>query len=182
MMKEGSYFLNLARGPVVEIQPLVEAIKSGKIIGAGVDVFPEEPKTNNDPFVSELMGLPNVILTPHIGGSTAEAQENIGEYVPAKLISYINTGTSYGSVNFPNLQLPDLKNAHRLIHIHENKPGVLAKMNEIYAKHDVNILGQYLKTVEKMGYVITDVDKQNEQELQEELKGINGTLKFRILY
>lgn len=182
MMKEGSYFLNLARGPVVEIEALVEVIKSGKIIGAGVDVFPTEPKTNNDPFVSELMGLPNVILTPHIGGSTAEAQENIGEYVPSKLISYVNTGTSYGSVNFPNLQLPDLKNAHRLINIHENKPGVLAKMNEIFAKHNVNILGQYLKTVEKMGYVITDVDKQHEPELKEELKAINGTLKFRILY
>ncbi|MCP4520145.1 MAG: phosphoglycerate dehydrogenase [Cytophagales bacterium] len=182
LMKEGSYFLNLARGPVVEIEALVEALKSGKVIGAGVDVFPTEPKTNKDPFESELIGLDNVILTPHIGGSTAEAQENIGEYVPSKLISYINTGTSYGSVNFPNLQLPKLKDAHRLIHIHLNKPGVLAKINEILAKYNANILGQYLKTVEGMGYVITDIDQRQDQALQEELKGIEGTLKFRILY
>ncbi len=181
-MKDGSYFLNLARGPVVQIEHLVEAVKSGKVLGAGVDVFPEEPKTNNDPFVSELVGLDNVILTPHIGGSTAEAQENIGEYVPSKLISYVNSGTSYGSVNFPNLQLPLLKDAHRLIHIHESKPGVLANINEVLANNNANILGQYLKTVEGMGYVITDIDQRQDQELKDELKAIDGTLKFRILY
>jgi len=181
-MKQGAVFLNLARGPVVDIIALKEAILNGKIRGTGVDVFPEEPKSNNDPFESELRGLPNTILTPHVGGSTQEAQENIGDFVPSKMMDYINTGNTALSVNFPNLTLPPLKNAHRLIHIHLNKPGVLAKINNVLADHEANIVGQYLKTNETVGYVITDINKQYDKDLAKALKKIEHTIKFRVLY
>ncbi|OEK01652.1 3-phosphoglycerate dehydrogenase [Roseivirga sp. 4D4] len=182
MMKDGAVFLNLARGPVVDIPALKEAVSSGKVRGTGVDVFPEEPKSNNDPFNSELIGLPNTILTPHIGGSTQEAQENIGDFVPGKIMDYINTGNTALSVNFPNLTLPPLENAHRLIHIHENKPGVLAEINNVLAAHEANIVGQYLKTNESIGYVITDIDKEYGKDLAKALKKIEHTIKFRVLY
>ncbi len=182
LMKKGVIFLNLSRGHIVDIPALVNAIKQGKVIGTGVDVFPEEPKTNNEEFISELRNLPNVILTPHIGGSTEEAQANIGNFVPAKLLEYINNGSTYGSVNFPELQLPLLKNSHRLLHIHANVPGILAKMNTIFAKYHINIHGQYLKTNEQIGYVITDVAKEYADEVVQELKGIDNTIKFRLLY
>jgi D-3-phosphoglycerate dehydrogenase / 2-oxoglutarate reductase len=181
-MKNGVIFLNLSRGHVVEIPALVEAIKSGKIRGAAVDVFPYEPKSNNEEFINELRGLPNVILSPHIGGSTEEAQFNIAEFVPNRILDYINTGNTFQSVNFPNLQLPELKNAHRLIHLHDNVPGILAKINNILADHNINILGQYLKTNEQVGYVITDIDKQYDKEVINSLKAIPNTTKFRILY
>jgi D-3-phosphoglycerate dehydrogenase / 2-oxoglutarate reductase len=181
-MKDGVIFLNLSRGHVVEIPALVNAIKSGKVYGAAVDVFPYEPKTNDEEFINELRGLKNVILTPHIGGSTEEAQSNIGEFVPNKLLQYINTGSTYGAVNFPELQLPILDNAHRLLHVHENVPGILAKINTIFAAHGVNIHGQYLKTTDKIGYVITDISKEYSKEMVEELKNINNTIKFRMLY
>ncbi len=182
LMKQGVIFLNLSRGHIVDIPALVNAIKQGKVIGTGVDVFPEEPKTNNEEFISALRDLPNVILTPHIGGSTEEAQANIGNFVPAKLLEYINNGSTYGSVNFPELQLPLLKNSHRLLHIHANVPGILAKMNNIFAKYHINIHGQYLKTNEQIGYVITDVAKEYADEVVQELKGIDNTIKFRLLY
>ncbi len=182
MMKDGVIFLNLARGPVVDILALKEAILSGKVIGAGVDVFPEEPKSNNDPFTSELMGLPNTILTPHIGGSTLEAQENIADFVPRKIMDYINTGNTENSVNFPNITLPPLKDAHRLIHIHKNRPGVLAKINNTLAEFEANIVGQHLKTNETIGYVITDINKQYGKELSKAMKKIEHTIKFRMLY
>lgn len=182
LMKDGAVFINLARGPVVDIPALKAAIESGKVKGAGVDVFPEEPKSNNDPFQSELKGLPNTILTPHIGGSTQEAQENIGDFVPSKMMDYINTGNTALSVNFPNLTLPPLKDAHRLIHIHENKPGVLAKINNVLADHDANIVGQYLKTNETIGYVITDIDKLYGKDLAKAMRKIEHTIKFRVLY
>ncbi|MDR5589810.1 phosphoglycerate dehydrogenase [Christiangramia sp. SM2212] len=181
-MKEGTIFLNLARGQVVDVDALRKHMESGKITGAGVDVFPKEPKTNQEEFESTLRGLPNVILTPHIGGSTEEAQENIGNFVPGKIINYINTGGTTNSVNFPNLQLPTLENAHRLIHIHHNKPGIIAHINKILAAHDINIVGQYLKTNETIGYVITDIDKEYDADVIKELKGIQGTIKFRVLY
>lgn len=181
-MKENVIFLNLSRGHVVEISALVEAIKSGKVWGAAVDVFPYEPKTNDEEFISELRGLPNVILTPHIGGSTEEAQANIGEFVPAKLLQFMNNGSTYGSVNFPELQLPPLENAHRLLHIHHNVPGILAQINNVFAKYQVNIIGQYLKTTERTGYVITDVAKEYSEEIVNELKLIDNTIKFRMLY
>jgi len=181
-MKEGSVIINLSRGHVVNLEALRKNILSGKIIGAAIDVYPEEPKTNDEDFESILKGLPNVILTPHIGGSTLEAQENIAQFVPQKLMDYINTGSTTNSVNFPNLQLPILKDAHRLIHIHYNTPGILAKINELLAKHQINIDGQYLKTNETIGYVITDVNKAYDESIIKELKNLEGTIKFRVLY
>lgn len=182
LMKDGVIFLNLARGFVVDIPALVEALKSGKVAGAGVDVFPEEPKTNNDPFESELMGLENVLLSPHIGGSTEEAQEMIGHYVPERLLEYINNGSTTGSVNFPEVQLPLLQDSHRLLHIHNNVPGIMAKINNIFAKHNINVRGQYLKTNEKIGYVIVDVEISYTPEFLEELKEIPETIRFRKLF
>lgn len=182
MMKKGAILVNLSRGHVVEIPALKEALESGHLAGCAVDVFPEEPKNNSEPFVSELIGLPNTILTPHIGGSTLEAQENIARFVPGKIMEYINTGNTFNSVNFPNIQLPFLQNAHRLIHVHQNEPGVLAKINRILADYEINIVGQYLKTNEKIGYVITDIDKAYTEEAIQALKAIPGTIRFRILY
>lgn len=181
-MKDGALFLNLSRGHVVEITALVGALRSGKLGGAAVDVFPHEPANNQEPFISELRGLPNVILTPHIGGSTTEAQENIAHFVPGRIMEYINTGNTYQSVNFPNIQLPELKDAHRLIHIHRNVPGVLANINNVLAQNQVNILGQYLKTNEQVGYVITDIDKAYDKQVINDLKQVQHTIKFRILY
>ncbi|MGB3618929.1 MAG: phosphoglycerate dehydrogenase [Catalinimonas sp.] len=181
-MKPGAVFLNLARGQVVDIPALVEVLKSGHLAGAGVDVFPEEPKNNQETFVSELRGLPNVLLSPHVGGSTQEAQFNIAEYVPGKLIDYVNTGSTFMSVNFPNLQLPTFKRAHRLLHIHRNVPGVLAQINRVLSEHGTNIVGQYLKTNEEIGYVITDVDRKYDRDVIKALRGVPNTIKFRVLY
>jgi len=182
LMKKGAILVNLSRGHVVEIPALRNAILSGHLAGCAVDVFPEEPKNNSEPFESELIGLPNTILTPHIGGSTLEAQENIARFVPGKIMEYINTGNTYNSVNFPNIQLPFLKDAHRLIHLHRNEPGVLAKINQILANYEVNIVGQYLKTNENIGYVITDINKAYSPDAINELKEIPGTIRFRMLY
>ncbi|MBX2844592.1 MAG: phosphoglycerate dehydrogenase [Saprospiraceae bacterium] len=182
LMKDNVIFLNLARGKVVDIPALKAAIESGKIGGTGVDVFPKEPKSNDEAFESDLMGARNTILTPHIGGSTEEAQENIGHFVPGKIMAYINTGSTYGSVNFPNVQLPNFEGAHRLLHIHKNVPNVMAQINQILAKHETNILGQHLKTNEHIGYVITDIDKAYSDAVLKELKDIEATIWFRILY
>jgi D-3-phosphoglycerate dehydrogenase len=182
LMKDGVIFMNLSRGHVVDIAALADAVKSGKVAGASVDVFPYEPKTNAESFESELRGLPNVILTPHIGGSTEEAQENIGHFVPAKLLEFMNNGSSYGSVNFPEVQLPKLKDSHRLLHIHANVPGVLAKLNQIFANNNINITGQYLKTNESIGYVIVDIAKGYTEEFIQEVKEVEGTIRFRMLY
>jgi len=182
MMKKGVIFLNLSRGHIVDVKALRENILSGKVAGCSVDVFPHEPISNEEEFVSELRGLPNTILTPHIGGSTLEAQENIGNFVPSKMMDYINTGSTSNSVNFPNLTLPILENAHRLIHIHNNVPGILAKINQILATNGINIVGQYLKTNEHIGYVITDINKEYDKEVIKELRAIENTIKFRVLY
>jgi len=181
-MKDGAVFLNLSRGHVVEMNALAAALKSGKLRGAAVDVFPVEPLSNDDSFHTELFGMPNTILTPHIGGSTAEAQEDIADYVPEKLIQYVNSGSTYGSVNFPHLQLPTLENAHRLIHIHHNVPGILAQINRILSEHGCNIEGQYLKTNEQIGYVITDINRQYDGNVTKALRHIENTIKFRVLY
>ena len=181
-MKDNVIFINLSRGHVVEIPALVNALRSGKVWGAAIDVFPYEPKSNDEEFMNELRGLPRVILTPHVGGSTEEAQANIGEFVPSKLLQFMNNGSTYGSVNFPELQLPPLEDAHRLLHIHQNVPGILAKINNVFAKYNVNIKGQYLKTTNEIGYVITDIAKQYADEIVEELKDIDNTIKFRMLY
>jgi D-3-phosphoglycerate dehydrogenase len=181
-MKKGVIFINLSRGHVVDIQALRENVLSGKVAGCAIDVFPYEPVSNNEEFVNELRGLPNTILTPHIGGSTLEAQENIGKFVPGKMMDYINTGSTSNSVNFPNITLPILKDAHRLIHIHENVPGILAKINHTLAENGINIVGQYLKTDENIGYVITDIDKHYDKDITAKLRNIEKTIKFRVLY
>lgn len=182
LMKDGVILVNLSRGHIVDPKALRENILNGKVRGCGVDVFEEEPLSNNDEFISELRGLPNTILTPHIGGSTLEAQENIAHFVPGKLTEYINTGSTSQSVNFPNLVLPTLENAHRLIHIHDNVPGILAKINSALASHGINIAGQYLKTTEHIGYVITDINKDYDKDLIKEMRSIEHTIKFRVLY
>jgi D-3-phosphoglycerate dehydrogenase len=182
IMKKGVIFINLSRGHVVDIQALRDNILSGKVAGCAIDVFPHEPASNNEEFKSELRGLPNTILTPHIGGGTLEAQENIGNFVPGKIMDYINTGSTSNSVNFPNLTLPILENAHRLIHIHNNVPGILARINQVLADHGINIVGQYLKTNETIGYVITDINKDYDKGVIAKLRAIDNTIKFRMLY
>jgi D-3-phosphoglycerate dehydrogenase len=181
-MKEGAILLNLSRGFVVDVKALTAALTSGHLRGAAIDVFPKEPGSNDDPFDSELRNLPNLILTPHIGGSTQEAQEDIARYVPEKLIQYVNSGNTFASVNFPNLQLPTQHNRHRLIHLHRNRPGILAKINQILSEHGCNIVGQYLKTNEMIGYVITDIDKAYDKDVTVALRAIDDTIKFRVLY
>jgi len=182
LMKDGVIFLNLSRGFVVDIKSLAKHIRDGKVAGAAIDVFPHEPKSNSEIFESELRGLPNVILTPHIGGSTEEAQHNIGDFVASKAIDFLNNGNTVLSVNFPNIQLPMLQDAHRLIHIHDNVPGVLSEINGMLAKNNINILGQYLKTNEQIGYVITDVSKEYDKKVIHDLKNVKHTIKFRVLY
>ncbi len=182
MMKDGVIFINASRGFIVNIEALVEAIKNGKIAGAAVDVFPKEPKSNNDPFKSELQNLPNVILTPHIGAGTEEAQQNIADFVSGRLMSFIDDGDTTMSVNIPNLQLPELKKHHRFIHIHKNVPGILAKINTILAEHKINIEGQYLKTNENIGYVISDVGADYNIGVVKMLKKIPDTIRVRVLY
>ncbi|MBI3379964.1 phosphoglycerate dehydrogenase [Candidatus Gottesmanbacteria bacterium] len=181
-MKDGVLFINTSRGSVVDLEALAKFVKSGKVLGVALDVFPKEPKSNDEKFVSIIQGLPNVILTPHIGGRSEEAQADMGKFVPEKVISFINTGNTTLSLNFPNLQLPQLRNAHRLIHIHHNVPGVLAKINNVLAANKINIEGQYLKTNEEIGYVITDVDKSYDKDVLQKLRQIPETIKFRVLY
>ncbi|WP_440882222.1 phosphoglycerate dehydrogenase [Tenacibaculum sp. C7A-26P2] len=180
-MKNGAHLVNLSRGFVVDIEALVEALESGKLAGAAVDVYPEEPRKNGN-FYTKLKGLDNVILTPHVGGSTEEAQRDIADFVPSKIMAYINSGNTVDAVNFPNIRLPKHKDAHRFLHIHKNVPGVMAKINKVLAKFELNIIGQYLSTDEKVGYVITDVNKKYNQEVISDLKKVEGTIRFRVLY
>lgn len=180
-MKPGAIFINLSRGHVVEIGALANALKSGKIHGAAVDVFPEEPRTNDDPFDSALMGLKNVILSPHIGGSTEEAQEAIAEFASERLLNFLNRGDTTFSVNMPHVALSDVEGRHRLLHLHANVPGVLASINRVLAEYGLNVLGQHLKTNEQLGYVIVDVDKGYPKEALDALRTVSGTLKFRSL-
>jgi D-3-phosphoglycerate dehydrogenase len=181
-MKTGALLINASRGYVVHISDLVSSVQTKKLSGAAVDVFPIEPKQNNEPFKSELQNLPNVILTPHIGAATEEAQKNIALYVSQKLIAYINTGDTYLSINMPQIQLPEQNNAHRILHLHKNVPGILAKINNIFAENNINIVGQYLKTNETIGYVITDVDKKYDKQVLDIIKEIPDTIRFRVLY
>lgn len=180
-MKDGAHLVNLSRGFVVDIPALTVALKSGKLAGAAVDVYPEEPRKNGE-FYTELKGLPNVILTPHVGGSTEEAQRDIADFVPGKIMAYINSGNTVDAVNFPNIRLPKQQNAHRFLHIHQNVSGVMANINKVVAEYGLNIVGQYLSTDPKVGYVITDVDKDYNQEVIEKLKDVEGTIRFRVLY
>lgn len=180
-MRDGAMLINLSRGFVVDIPALVHHLKQGKLGGAAIDVYPEEP-SGNGAFVTELQGLENVILTPHIGGSTEEAQRNIADFVPNKIMDYINSGSTVDAVNFPNIRLPKQVNAHRFLHIHKNVPGIMARINEVLAKYEMNISGQYLSTDPDVGYVITDLDKEYPRDVIQALKKIDHTIKFRVLY
>ena len=182
LMKKGSILVNYSRGNVVNIDALRDNIKNNKLMGAAIDVFPKEPLNNKEKFFCDLIGLDNVILSPHIGGSTKEAQKNIGNYVPDKIIDYINTGNTSNSINFPQLSLPEQKDAHRLIHIHRNETGVMLKINKIISDYNINIKGQYLKTLNDIGYVITDIDRRYNNEVVNSLKEIAATIKLRVLY
>ncbi|HEV2422973.1 MAG TPA: phosphoglycerate dehydrogenase [Candidatus Acidoferrales bacterium] len=181
-MKPGVIFLNASRGFVVDDQALAENLKSGKVRAAALDVFPREPKANDEKFSSPLQGMEQVILTPHVAGSTEEAQQDIGSFVSERIVDYIHDGTTLYSVNFPNVQLPKIKNAHRLIHIHENIPGMLAQLNHVFATHKANILGQFLKTTDMIGYAITDIGSAYGEKILSDLRAIPHTIKFRVLY
>jgi len=181
-MKSGSILINAARGTVVDIDALAESLKSKHLAGAAIDVFPVEPKGNNEEFVSPLREFDNTILTPHVGGSTQEAQENIGTEVAEKLVKYSDNGTTTSSVNFPEVALPEHTGKHRLLHVHQNIPGVLSAINNIFFENEINIAGQYLQTNDKVGYVVTEVDADYSDVALKQLKSIKGTIRCRVLY
>lgn len=181
-MKDGAILINASRGTVVDIEALASCITDGKLLGAAIDVFPVEPRSNNDEFFSPLRGLDNVILTPHIGGSTFEAQVNIGVEVADKLIRYCDNGTSLSAVNFPEVSLPNHVNTHRLLHIHNNVPGVLSQINNVFSENSINVSGQYLNTNEKVGYVVIDVDASCSELALTKLKQVEGTISCRVLF
>lgn len=180
--KKGSILINYARGEVVDLEALRKALLDGQLSGAAIDVFPWEPEKNGDRFQSPLQDLPNVILTPHIGGSTEEAQQNIGEDVSIKLFNFLEKGITFGSHTVPALALPPQERSHRILHIHNNVPGVLSAINTELSKHNINIVGQYLKTNEDIGYVVLDVDKQLSNKALQLLKEVKETIKVRMLY
>src|SRR5216684_3816787 len=184
-MNAGAHLINASRGTVVDIEALVDALKSKHVAGAAVDVFPVEPKGAGDEFVSPLRGMDNVILTPHVGGSTEEAQQNIGVEVAEKLIKYSNNGSTLSAVNFPQVSLPEHTGQHRLLHIHRNQPGVLSAINAIFSEEQINIAGQYLQTNAKIGYVVIDVETGERAEtlqLKHKLEEVAGTIRTRLLY
>lgn len=181
-MKQGAILINYARGEVVDLDALAAALKSGHLNGAAIDVFPIEPEKNGDVFSSPLQGLSNVILTPHIGGSTQEAQENIGIDVSSKLVSFMEKGITWGSHSIPPINLPLLEGAHRILHIHNNVPGVLSEINTALSKARINILGQYLTTNAEIGYVVLDIDKKLSADALALLKEVKETIKVRMLY
>ena len=182
-MKPGSYLINNSRGTVVDIEALAAVVREGHIRGAAVDVFPQEPGSNAAPFVSPLQGLGNVILTPHIGGSTEEAQERIGSEVAQKLADYSDIGSTAGAVNFPQVQLPRRPNGTRFIHVHRNLPGVLRKVNDVFSSRGLNIVAQYLETRGEVGYVVVEVDlAEPGEELLEALRAIDGCIRARLVY
>lgn len=183
LMKRGSHLINASRGTVVVIDDLAAALSSEHIAGAAIDVFPVEPKSNQEEFVSPLRQFDNVILTPHIGGSTTEAQANIGIEVANKIVKYSDNGSTVSAVNFPEVSLPENRNTSRFLHIHRNKPGVISSLNQVFMQDGVNILGQYLQTVGDVGYVVIDVEKSPQiNALLPQLKAIDGTIRARILY
>lgn len=181
-VKKDAVVINAARGTVVDIDALVDVLKSGHIRGAALDVFPEEPASINDPFVSPLTAFDNVILTPHIGGSTSEAQANIGSEVANKFVKYSDNGSTLSAVNFPEVSLPEHSGTKRLLHIHTNKPGILNKINQVFVDLNVNIAAQFLQTDPAIGYVVIDVESDNTEEALKHLKEIDGTIKSRVLY
>ena len=184
-MRAGSYLVNASRGTVVDIDALADALERDRIAGAAVDVFPVEPKSNADPFENRLRGFDQVILTPHIGGSTAEAQQNIAQEVASKLVRYSDNGSTVSAVNFPEVSLPDLADradVHRVLHIHHNEPGVLNQINQTFSAHGVNIAAQYLQTHAEIGYVVMDLETEEPTSLLEELRAVPSTIRTRILF
>ena len=182
-MKDGAVLLNLSRGHVVNLEALTRCLEQGKIAGAAIDVFPQEPRDGKEAFVSPLQHLPNVLLTPHVGGSTEEAQEDIAAFVSNKLLDYLTMGITFTSVNFPRINPPKITDpqSHRLLHVHQNVPGVLSQINGIFGKNNVNVLSQYLRTNELIGYVIADVDRQYKDSLFDDLLKVEHTIKVRML-
>ena len=184
-MKPGAHLINASRGTVVDIEALVEALQSKQLGGAAMDVFPEEPKTAGEEFVSPLRDMDNVLLTPHVGGSTEEAQQNIGTEVAEKLIKYSNNGSTLSAVNFPEVSLPEHTGQHRLLHTHRNQPGVLSALNAVFSDQKINVAGQYLQTNAKIGYVVIDIEAPERtvsQQLRKRLDQVTGTIRTRILY
>ncbi len=182
LIKPGAILINYARGEVVDLDTLAIALKNKQLCGAAIDVYPLEPEKNGDQFKTPLQGLSNVILTPHIGGSTEEAQENIGEDVSIKLYQYLERGVSNGSLSIPAISLPPVDGAHRILHIHNNVPGVLSAINTVMSKNKINIVGQYLKTNEEIGYVVLDVDSKLSKKAIELLRDVKETIRVRMLY
>lgn len=181
-MKPGAILINAARGKVIDIDALSATLQSGHLAGAAIDVFPAEPASNDETFISPLRDFDNVLLTPHIGGSTQEAQENIGLEVAEKLARYSDNGTTISSVNFPEVSLPPHAGAHRLLHVHHNHPGVLTAINHVFSDNNINISGQYLQTNEKIGYVVVDIDADYSDLALQSLKTIDGTIRCRVLF
>ena len=181
-IKQGAILINYARGEVVDLDALADAIKNKQISGAAIDVYPWEPEKNGDKFETPLQGLSNVLLTPHIGGSTEEAQENIGEDVSIKLYQYLERGISNGSHSIPAISLPPVDGAHRILHIHNNVPGVLSAINTVMSKNKINIVGQYLKTNDEIGYVVLDVDSKLSKQAIDLLRDVKETIRVRLLY
>lgn len=181
-MKQGSILINAARGTVVDIDALCGVLEAGKLLGAAIDVFPVEPKSNNEEFISPLRAFDNVILTPHVGGSTMEAQANIGYEVAEKLVKYSDNGSTITSVNFPEVGLPAHPGKHRLLHIHENVPGVMTSINTVFSENGINISGQYLQTNDKVGYVVMDIDAEHSDLALKKLQTVPGTIRCRVLF
>jgi D-3-phosphoglycerate dehydrogenase / 2-oxoglutarate reductase len=181
-MRKGSCLLNAARGSVVNIPALCKGLKSGHILGAALDVFPDEPASVNDPFISELQQFDNVLLSPHVGGSTIEAQENIGTEVAEKLVKYSDTGATIGATNFVQVSLQPNCNAQRFLHIHRNEPGVLKEVNYAFTSKGINIAGEYLQTDPEIGYVIIDTESRLDNNILQELRNIEGTIRVRMIY
>lgn len=182
LMKAGAILINASRGTVVDIDALAAQLESGQLSGAAIDVFPVEPKGPQDEFVSPLRAFDNVILTPHIGGSTMEAQANIGVEVAEKLIKYSDNGTTTSSVNFPEVALSSHTNVHRLLHVHQNVPGVMSAINRVFSENNINIIGQHLQTNDKVGYVVIEVDAANSETALEKVREVEGTIRCRVLF
>ena len=181
-MKTGAIFINAARGSCVNLEDLAQAIENDKVGGAAIDVFPKEPKSNDEPLDSPLRGYPNVILTPHVGGSTVEAQANIGLEVAEKFIQFANNGNSTSAVNFPEIAMPQQANTHRILHVHHNRPGVLSNINQLFAQHNINILAQSMMTENELGYLLLDVAELDSKLALEHLNSVEGTIRLRVLY
>lgn len=181
-MKPTAVLLNASRGNVIKIDALADALRADRLLGAAIDVFPEEPKSNSDPFESPLVGIDNVLLTPHIGGSTVEAQASIGTEVAEKLVRYSDNGSTVSAVNFPEVALPEHPEHHRLLHVHENQPGVMSHINQVFSAEGLNIAAQYLQTQENVGYVVMDIESEDSDRGLEALRSVPGTIRTRVLF